>query len=85
MRFDNVWRVLVAAALAAPVLARMEHRIVRSNNRHTGATAFNNTLPWGDDPKELVKRDGTKYVFMHHVRRLHIFSFDSGRLQLSDF
>jgi len=21
-----------------------------------------------DDPEELVKRDGTKHVFMHHVR-----------------
>jgi glucan endo-1,3-alpha-glucosidase len=74
MLFDHVWRVFAAAALAAPVWARMEHRIARSNNHRTSTTAFNNTLPWGDDPKELVKRDGTKYVFMHHVRGPDIFS-----------
>ncbi|KDQ33034.1 glycoside hydrolase family 71 protein [Pleurotus ostreatus PC15] len=28
----------------------------------------NSTTFTGDDPAELVKRDGTKYVFMHHVR-----------------
>lgn len=28
----------------------------------------NSTIFTGDDPAELVKRDGTKYVFMHHVR-----------------
>ncbi|TFK29164.1 hypothetical protein FA15DRAFT_632705 [Coprinopsis marcescibilis] len=28
----------------------------------------NGTVPWGDDPSQLVKRDGTKWVFMHHVR-----------------
>ncbi|KAF4608221.1 hypothetical protein EYR40_000565, partial [Pleurotus pulmonarius] len=27
----------------------------------------NSTIFIGDDPAELVKRDGTKYVFMHHV------------------
>ncbi|KAH9476860.1 Glucan endo-1,3-alpha-glucosidase agn1 [Psilocybe cubensis] len=35
----------------------------------------NGTEPQGDDPAELFKRDGTKYVFMHHF--LKLFKIDT--------
>ncbi|KAL0946528.1 hypothetical protein HGRIS_012737 [Hohenbuehelia grisea] len=40
----------------------------------------NTTNPWGDDPIELQKRDGTKYVFMHHYVFIDIICVDQGGL-----
>lgn len=53
----------VAARLSItrpPAQANDQQSYVISNGNSTRFT--------GDDPAELVKRDGTKYVFMHHVR-----------------
>ncbi|KAF7440239.1 hypothetical protein PC9H_000583 [Pleurotus ostreatus] len=52
----------VAARLSItrpPAQANNQQSYVLSNGNSTTFT--------GDDPAELVKRDGTKYVFMHHI------------------
>jgi len=49
------------------VEASLSHRQLARRLNH----GFNKTrVPYGDDPAELVKRDGGKYIFMHHVRRV---------------
>jgi hypothetical protein len=44
-------------------------RAAMSHKRHWGTKHFNSntTAPSSVHRDELVKRDGTKYVFMHHV------------------
>lgn len=59
-----IFTLSVALLVALGGEARMQKHGL-SRRSHAGRT--NLTLPF-DDPKELERRDGTKYVFMHHVR-----------------
>ena len=68
VRYTLTLAVVLLAALG--VEARMQKR--GSARKHAGYS--NMTLPF-DDPKELERRDGTKYVFMHHVRLIVCHSF----------
>ena len=66
----------VAASLFAWTNASQHHRKsshVSLADRLLNKMAQNATVPWTDDPEQLVKRDGRKYVFMHHVRCLSSF------------
>lgn len=62
---------LVSSITARMQLARQPHIASSSVHKRTEPhyiDARNVTLR--EDPAEMVKRDGTKYVFMHHVRGL---------------
>lgn len=55
----------------SPSVALNSHRSLNSDvvlkHKRVASNLSNRTLLVGDDPAELVKRDGTKYVFMHHI------------------
>ena len=58
----------------SPASARLSHRAHGGLNavlkrKRVASAVGNRTVLGGDDQNELRKRDGTKYVFMHHVRR----------------
>lgn len=57
---------LVAASVASSV-QRSEVPILFNKHKRISTSLANATNFIRDDPAELQKRDGTKYVFMHHV------------------
>lgn len=79
LSYGSLTAPTVANALESSVSRRNTHsagsvrRATMSHKRYWGrdSAKLNTTALFHED--ELVKRDGTKYVFMHHVRR---FLFD---------
>lgn len=68
-------RLVLSALFVLSACARLSERSHSSSqysharrSLSTSPNLVNRTLPWGDDAQELVRRDGQKYVFMHHVR-----------------
>lgn len=57
--------ILFITAVEASLSHQSLRRLSRRVHHHNIANA---SLSYADDPAELVKRDGGKYVFMHHVR-----------------
>ncbi|KAJ7434682.1 glycosyl hydrolase family 71-domain-containing protein [Mycena latifolia] len=62
MRFSRFFSACLSVYAAAA------HNTPRSHALHKRAPVFNTSHALREDPAEMQKRDGTKYVFMHHSR-----------------
>ncbi|KAJ7479209.1 glycosyl hydrolase family 71-domain-containing protein [Mycena latifolia] len=61
MRFSRFFSACLSVYAAAA------HNTPRSHALHKRAPVFNTSHALREDPAEMQKRDGTKYVFMHHI------------------
>lgn len=64
--------VWLKIALGVFLLSPLDSEARLARRRDEGS--LNTTAGWSGDPQELVKRDGSKYVFMHHVSLDALFS-----------
>ncbi|KAF8881503.1 glycosyl hydrolase family 71-domain-containing protein [Infundibulicybe gibba] len=73
MRFGLLTVAFALLSITLPSAARKHHRntlddVLFKNARNAPrAQPSRSNFSAADDPAELVKRDGTKYVFMHHI------------------
>jgi len=66
MRFQLFQPVILSLLVSLSTAARSPHSSSLRHKRNWSAFT-NRTVLNFEDPSELEKRDGTKYVFMHHV------------------